>query len=62
MFDKDELVALVERDMKGWTHEDIVYYVGKLLTVISQYDPQVRDSLSTDIQEMKENEDVYILD
>jgi hypothetical protein len=57
MFDKDELVALVERDMKGWTHEDIVHYVGKLLNIASQYDSQIRDSLSTDIQEMKENED-----
>ena len=57
MFDKDELVALVERDMKGWTHDDIVKYVGKLLNVISGFDPQVRDSLYTDIQEMKENED-----
>jgi len=57
MFDKDELVALVERDMKGWTHDDIVQYVGKLLNVISGFDPQVRDSLYTDIQEMKENDD-----
>ena len=53
---EEDLVALVERDMKGWRHEDVVEYIANLLSLLSKHDPQVRGRLVADIKEMKDNE------
>ena len=54
---KEDILALVKRDLKGWSDEEILEYTAKLLHIIYSYDPLTRKSVDEDIQEMKENED-----